>query len=97
MALVQSLSEHLLDLTGGAQLEPGETANVDPDEPHEAAMIADGLLLVIDPDLDPPTVPFPTRLARVYVGSTDPGDGAILWIKTDGDGLVLDVIYQGVA
>lgn len=53
MTVVENVGSHAVDLTGGRQLGPGQTANVDLAQPNEAALQASGQIVVVDPSPPP--------------------------------------------
>lgn len=59
MTVVENVGSHAVDLTGGRQLGPGQTANVDLAQANEAALLAAGLIVVTDGS-QPPWQPIAT-------------------------------------
>lgn len=100
VATVRNVSTGPLSLTGGTTLPVGQEADVNPDTPHEAALIASGKLKVVNPDGPvPPTPPDPTF---VVVDITEATDGEVVmrdsssefgWVTSDsvgsGDALII--------
>ena len=75
MALVTNSLGHTVPLTRG-QIGPGEELNIDTTGAYESALIAAGVLVVVDPSVPPPEPAEPFALAprRVFVASTQPSD-----------------------
>lgn len=57
MTLCKATAPWPVAVTGGRILGPGETADVDPDDPHNAHLIADGQLTAVQQ----PSPPTPRR------------------------------------
>lgn len=47
MSAHRCTSTHPIDLASGRVLAPGESADLDPHDPHHAALIADGSLMAL--------------------------------------------------
>lgn len=76
MATVRNVSTGPLSLTGGRTLPVGQEADVNPDTPHEAALVASGKLKVVDPD--GPVPPVPPDPTFVIVDITEAADGEVV-------------------
>lgn len=44
------VGSHPVDIDTGRVLEPGETVSLDKDDPHNKALIDDGVLVAVKPD-----------------------------------------------
>lgn len=71
MALVQSLSKHIEDLTGGGQIAPGEQQNIDVSGAREQDLIARALL-VVNAGVTPPAPTTRTVPLRAIIPFSDP-------------------------
>jgi hypothetical protein len=60
MALLhaKNVSSHIQSLTGGKDIAPNEVAIIDTTMAYEQRLIAEGILLVLDPGYVPPTTSF---------------------------------------
>lgn len=83
MAIVENISKHIIDVTGGKSLIPGEQANVDLSNPHEAALLAAGAIRVIDADVDPVPPPESEVFIRALIGY-DPSPEDVVIDMSDG-------------
>lgn len=94
MATVENRSGHVVDLSSGLMLAPGGRGVADLGAPHDAGLIAAGVLVVIDPDT--PAPPPATTVLTAYIGPTQPvTSGAALWVQTDDEtGEILDLLAQ---
>jgi hypothetical protein len=89
MAIVRNHRSYPLDLTGGHVLGPEETANVDLANEHEAALVASGALVVVDPDTPPPAPLTPpgnwlaSRETVAALPTTGNNDGDVRFVRAD--------------
>lgn len=70
MAIVMNVSSHVQTLTVGV-ISPRETRNVDTDQPVETALIDDGILIVTDAEVEPPSPPVPFGTFRGTVAAPE--------------------------
>jgi hypothetical protein len=89
MALVRNNSQHPVTLTVG-QLAAFEERNIDVSGANEVALIANGVLTVVDPAQNPPASPEPlaTTPRRTFIASTQPQNLQIgdVWMQPTGTG-----------
>jgi hypothetical protein len=84
MATVRNISSHPVDLTGGVTLAPQAQGAANPATAHEADLIANGLLIVVDGST--PAPPNPSVQVPTFIGGVQPDPPDYLWIETDATG-----------
>src|SRR5262245_55215619 len=107
MARVLNTSRHVVSLTAGGLLAPGEARNIDASAAYEQRLVADGTLVVLDPNEAPPapsTPPPPLGYWRQPV-ATDadlpngvaPGEARVVLADSTAGGAITLRVWSGSA